>query len=35
MIIYKLYMQTYIEVLIVEPDFALSRDEYERFELEG
>jgi hypothetical protein len=29
--VYKLYELTYAEVLVVEPDFGLSKQEYEAF----
>jgi hypothetical protein len=31
--VYKLYELTYEEVKIVEPDFALTKEEYENFKL--
>jgi adenine-specific DNA-methyltransferase len=34
MMVYKLYGLTYEEVKVIEPDFAMSREEYEKFEEE-
>ena len=33
MMVYKLYELTYEEVLVVEPDFGLSEQEYKDFEI--
>ena len=35
LMVYKLFELTYDEVKIVDPNFAMSQAEYERFEVEG